>query len=53
MAKMPSWLRCRATYEDGQVVLLVHVRRWHPGFWWFVLTALWRMRRQWGRGNGI
>lgn len=41
--KPPGWLVM--TYvgpsEDRKAVLYdVRVRRWHPGFWWFVLSHI-------------
>jgi len=43
--KSPSWMIVKtqfAKHSDGQVYVTIRVRRWHPGFWWFVIRALWQ-----------
>lgn len=30
---------------DQPCVLCVQVRRWHPGFWWAVIRAIWAGRQ--------
>jgi hypothetical protein len=49
MAKLPGWLQQigrgeARQLEDGRWVvdMVIHVRRWHPGYWWEVVKAVWQ-----------
>lgn len=45
MAKLPGWMRSLGmTVVDGEVRWLVTVRRWHPGYWWYVFQTLRKVR---------
>ena len=27
---------------DGKLSFRMRIRRWHPGFWWFIARIVWR-----------
>jgi hypothetical protein len=37
-------LENRAPGDPANVTFWIRVRRWHPGYWWALLSALWPIR---------
>jgi hypothetical protein len=42
MAKLPYWMGAESIIENGMLVINMRPRRWHPGYWWVVIKALYR-----------
>lgn len=48
MAKMPGWIKTNyCGVENGQLMVSVSIRWWHPGAWLMFIRMLWKvlMRR--------
>lgn len=49
--KAPSWLVMTIAPSqpgdaDNQARVRVHIRRWHPGWWLFVMRGYWQVWRK-------
>jgi len=40
--KFPSWMICHGHEydENGMYCCVVGVKKWHPGYWWFIISSI-------------